>query len=166
MQTILTIQSNVTSVKATLIRKLPNAYYYREFQNVLRSDGQESRGIGKKNGKASKETGVTIASDHIHQIFIAAPSVEIPFSHNTSTYPARAFTGMCSRAVRNGSCGTLINHRKTWTCRHRSVVEAGERKKLLVSACTSNPRSASVAYLQPNIVSIELQSSLEQHCCF
>ena len=149
-------------MKATLIRKLQTPIIIVNFKTYSEATGKKAVELAKKAERASKETGVTIAvAPQFTDICCVAQNVEIPvFSQHIDPIKPGAFTGhVQAEAVKEaGVVGTLINHseRQLKLADIDAVVRLAREKDLVSCVCTSNPAiSAAVAYLQPNIVSIE-----------
>ena len=145
-----------------LTRKLQTPIIIVNFKTYVEATGKKAIEISKKAERASKETGVTIAvAPQFTDICRVAETVEIPvFSQHIDPIKPGAFTGQVqAEAVKEaGAIGTLINHseRQLKLSDIDAVVKLAKEKELVSCVCTNNPSvSAAVAYLQPDIVSIE-----------
>jgi triosephosphate isomerase len=132
------------------------------FKTYTESTGKRAVELAKKAEKAAKETGVNIVvAPQFTDIRLVAEAVEIPvFAQHIDPIAPGAFTGQVQAdAVKEaGVVGTLINHseRQLKLADIDAVVKLAREKDLVSCVCTNNPSvSAAVAYLQPDIISIE-----------
>jgi triosephosphate isomerase len=147
-------------VKAPL--KLETPIIIVNFKTYSEATGKKAVELAKKAEKASKETGVQlVVSPQFADIARVAESVEIPvFAQHIDAVCPGAFTGhVLAESVKEaGAVGTLINHseRQLKLADIDAVVRHAKEKGLTSCVCTSNPAiSAAVAYLHPDIISIE-----------
>ena len=132
------------------------------FKTYLEATGKKAVELAMKAEKASKETGIHIAvAPQFADIARVAEAVEIPvYAQHIDAVCPGAFTGhVLAEAVKEaGATGTLINHseRQLKLADIDAVIRHASEKKLISCVCTSNPAiSAAVAYLNPDIISIE-----------
>jgi triosephosphate isomerase len=147
-------------VKAPL--KLETPIIIVNFKTYSEATGKKAVELAKKAEKASKETGVhVVVSPQFSDIARVAEAVEIPvFAQHIDAVCPGAFTGhVLAESVKEaGAVGTLINHseRQLKLADIDAVVRHAKEKGLTSCVCTSNPAiSAAVAYLHPDIISIE-----------
>ena len=132
------------------------------FKTYAESTGKRAIELAKKAERASKETGVNIiVAPQFTDLCRVAEAVELPvFAQHIDPIAPGAFTGQVQAdAVKEaGVVGTLINHseRQLKLADIDAVVRLAGEKDLISCVCTNNPSvSAAVAYLQPDIISIE-----------
>ena len=132
------------------------------FKTYLEATGQKAVELAKKAERASKETGVNIVvAPQPADITRVAEAVDIPvFAQHIDPVAPGAFTGhLLAESVKEaGAVGTLINHseRQIKLADIDAVIKLAREKNLVSCVCTSNPPiSAAVAYLNPDIISIE-----------
>jgi triosephosphate isomerase len=132
------------------------------FKAYTESTGRQAVELAKKAEKASKETGVNIVvAPQFADLSRVTEAVEIPvFAQHIDPITPGAFTGqVLADAVKEaGVRGTLINHseRQLKLADIDATVRLTREKNLVSCVCTSNPEiSAAVAYLHPDIISIE-----------
>ena len=132
------------------------------FKTYLEATGKKAVELAKKAEKASKETGVHVAvAPQFADIARVAEAVDIPvYAQHIDAVCPGAFTGhVLAEAVREaGASGTLINHseRQLKLADIDAIIKHALEKGLTSCVCTSNPAiSAAVAYLHPDIISIE-----------
>ena len=132
------------------------------FKTYLEATGQKAVELAKKAERASKETGVNIVvAPQPADITRVAEAVDIPvFAQHIDPVAPGAFTGhLLAESVKEaGAVGTLINHseRQIKLADIDAVIKLTREKNLVSCVCTSNPPiSAAVAYLNPDIISIE-----------
>ena len=142
--------------------KLKTPVIIVNFKAYTESTGNRAVELAKKAERASKETGVNIVvAPQFTDLWRVAEAVEIPvFAQHIDPIPPGAFTGQVQAdAVKEaGAVGTLINHseRQLKLADIEALVRLAREKDLVSCVCTNNPSvSAAVAYLQPDIVSIE-----------
>jgi len=149
-------------VNRNLKPKLQTPLIIVNFKAYSEATGKKAVELAKKAEKASKETGVNIVvAPQFTDICRVAEAVEIPvFAQHIDPISPGAFTGQVQAdAVKEaGVVGTLINHseRQLKLADIDAVVKLAREKDLVSCVCTSNPAiSAAVAYLNPDIISIE-----------
>ncbi len=132
------------------------------FKTYLEATGKKAVELAKKAEKASKETGVhVVVAPQFADIARVAEAVEIPvFAQHIDAVCPGAFTGhVLAESVKEaGAVGTLINHseRQLKLADVDAVIRHAKERELMSCVCTSNPAiSAAVAYLHPDIISIE-----------
>jgi triosephosphate isomerase len=132
------------------------------FKAYTESTGKRAVELAKKAEKASKETGVNVVvAPQFSDLSLVTEAVEIPvFAQHIDPISPGAYTGqVLADAVKEaGVCGTLINHseRQLKLADIDAIVRLTREKNLVSCVCTSNPAiSAAVAYLHPDIISIE-----------
>jgi len=132
------------------------------FKTYSEATGKKAVELAKKAEKASKETGVNIVvAPQFADIARVAEAVEIPvFAQHIDAVCPGAFTGhVLAESVKEaGAVGTLINHseRQLKLADIDAVIRHANERGLTTCVCTSNPPiSAAVAYLHPDIISIE-----------
>jgi triosephosphate isomerase len=132
------------------------------FKAYAEASGKRALELAKKAEKAHEETGVNIAvAPQATDICKVAQTVEIPvFAQHIDPICCGAYTGQVTAdSVKEaGAVGTLINHseRQLKLADIDAVVRLAKEKDLISCVCTSNPAiSAAVAYLHPDIISIE-----------
>lgn len=132
------------------------------FKTYLEATGKKAVALAKKAERASKETGVNIAvAPQFADLARVAEAVEIPiYSQHIDAVCPGAYTGhVLAEAVKEaGVTGTLINHseRQLKLSDIDAIIRHAKEKKLTSCVCTVNPAiSAAVAYLHPDIISIE-----------
>ena len=132
------------------------------FKTYSEATGKKAIELAKKAEKASKETGANIVvAPQFADIARVAEAVEIPvFAQHIDAVCPGAFTGhVLAESVKEaGAVGTLINHseRQLKLADVDAVIRHAKERGLMSCVCTSNPAiSAAVAYLHPDIISIE-----------
>jgi triosephosphate isomerase len=132
------------------------------FKTYLESTGKKAIELAKQAEKASKETGVNIiVVPQFVDLAKVAETVEIPvFAQHIDPIKPGNSTGhiLAESIIEAGAVGTLINHseRQLKLAEVDAIVRLTREKKLVSCVCTSNPSiSAAVAYLNPDIISIE-----------
>ena len=132
------------------------------FKTYLEATGRRAVELAKQAEKVSKETGAYIVvAPQFADVARVAEAVEIPvFAQHIDPIKPGSHTGqVLADAVKEaGAVGTLINHseRQMKLADIDAVVKMAAEKDLVSCVCTSNPPiSAAVAYLQPDIISIE-----------
>jgi len=132
------------------------------FKTYLESTGQKAVKLAKKAEKVSKETSASIVvAPQFVDIARVAEAVDIPvFAQHIDPIKPGSCTGhvLVDAVKEAGAAGTLINHseRQMKLADIDAVVKMAAEKDLLSCVCTSNPgTSAAVAYLHPDIISIE-----------
>ena len=142
--------------------KLETPIIIVNFKTYSEATGKKAVELAKKAEKASKETGVNIVvAPQFADIARVAEAVEIPvFAQHIDAVCPGAFTGhVLAESVKEaGAVGTLINHseRQLKLADVDAVIRHAKERGLTTCVCTSNPAiSAAVAYLHPDIISIE-----------
>jgi len=132
------------------------------FKTYLEATGKRAVELAKEAEKASKETGINIVvAPQFADLARVAEAVEIPvYAQHIDAVCPGAYTGhVLAEAVKEaGASGTLINHseRQLKLADIDAIIRHAEEKELTSCVCTSNPPiSAAVAYLHPDIISIE-----------
>lgn len=132
------------------------------FKTYLEATGKKAVELAKQAEKASKETGIYIAvAPQFVDIKAVAEAVEIPvFAQHIDPIKPGSNTGhvLAEAVQQTGAVGTLINHseRQMKLADIDAVIKIAKEHNLISCVCTSNPPiSAAVAYLTPDIISIE-----------
>ena len=132
------------------------------FKTYLESTGKRAVELAKQAEKASKETGVNIiVAPQFADLARVAETVEIPvFAQHIDPIKPGNSTGhiLAESVIDAGAVGTLINHSEMQIklAEIDAIVRLTREKKIVSCVCTSNPSiSAAVAYLNPDIISIE-----------
>ena len=132
------------------------------FKTYLESTGIRAIELAKQAERASKETGANIiVVPQFADLAKVAEAVEIPvFAQHIDPIKPGNSTGhiLAESMMEAGAVGTLINHSEMQLklADVDAVVRLTREKKLISCVCTSNPSiSAAVAYLNPDIISIE-----------
>ena len=142
--------------------KLETPIIIVNFKTYSDATGKKAVELAKKAEKTSKQTGVNVVvSPQFADIARVAEAVEIPvFAQHIDAVCPGAFTGhVLAESVKEaGAVGTLINHseRQLKLADIDAIINHAKEKGLISCVCTSNPAiSAAVAYLHPDIISIE-----------
>ncbi|MCL4430561.1 MAG: triose-phosphate isomerase [Chloroflexi bacterium] len=132
------------------------------FKTYLESTGKRAIELAKQAERASKETGANIiVVPQFADLANVAEAVEIPvFAQHIDPIKPGNSTGhiLVESIMEAGAVGTLINHSEMQLklADVDAVVRLTREKKIVSCVCTSNPSiSAAVAYLNPDIISIE-----------
>ena len=132
------------------------------FKTYLESTGKRAVELAKQAEKAAKETGANIVIvPQFVDIAAIAQAVEIPVfaQHIDPIKPGNSTGHVLAEAVKEaGAVGTLINHseRMLKLSEIDAIIALAREKGLVSCVCANNPSvSAAVAYLQPDIISIE-----------
>jgi triosephosphate isomerase len=132
------------------------------FKTYLESTGKRALELAKQAEKVSKETGACIVvAPQFADIAKVAEAVEIPvFAQHIDPIKPGNCTGhiLAESVMEAGAVGTLINHSEIQLklVDIDAVIRLAQEKSLISCVCTSNPSiSAAVAYLNPDIISIE-----------
>jgi len=149
-------------VKNAVKAKLQTPMIIINFKTYLEATGKKAVELAKKAEKASKETGVYIGvTPQFCDIKSVAEAVEIPVyaQHIDPIRPGSNTGHILAEAVKEaGAIGTLINHseKQIKLADIDAVIKLANQESLISCVCTSNPPiSAAVAYLNPDIISIE-----------
>jgi triosephosphate isomerase len=142
--------------------KLETPIIIVNFKTYSEATGKKAVELAKKAEKVSKETGVNVVvSPQFADIARVAEMAEIPvFAQHIDAVCPGAFTGhVLAESVKEaGAVGTLINHseRQLKLADIDTIIRHAKERGLISCVCTSNPAiSAAVAYLHPDIISIE-----------
>ncbi len=142
--------------------KLQTPVIIVNFKAYAESTGKKAIELAKKAERTCKETGINVVvAPQFTDLCRVAEAVEIPvFAQHIDAIPPGAFTGQVQvDAVKEaGAVGALINHseRQLKLADIEAIVRLCREKDLISCVCTNNPSvSAAVAYLQPDIISIE-----------
>jgi triosephosphate isomerase len=132
------------------------------FKTYLESTGKRAVELAKHAERAAKETGANIiVVPQFADLAKVAEAVEIPvFAQHIDPIKPGNSTGhiLAESIIEAGAVGTLINHSEMQLklADVDAIVRLTREKKLISCVCTSNPSiSAAVAYLNPDIISIE-----------
>ena len=132
------------------------------FKTYLEATGEKAVELAKQAERASKETGVYIAvAPQFTDIKAVADAVEIPVyaQHIDPIKPGSNTGHVLVQAVKQaGAVGTLINHseRQIKLAEIDAIIRLANEHDIVSCLCTNNPTtSASAAYLNPDIISIE-----------
>ena len=132
------------------------------FKTYLESTGKRAVELAKQAERASKETGANIiVVPQFADLAKVAEAVEIPvFAQHIDPIKPGNCTGhiLAESIMEAGAVGTLINHSEMQLklADVDAIIRLTREKKLISCVCTSNPSiSAAVAYLNPDIISIE-----------
>lgn len=132
------------------------------FKTYLEATGRRAVVLAKQAEKVSKETGTYIVvAPQSTDICRVAEAVDIPvFAQHIDPIASGSHTGkvLVDSVKEAGAVGTLINHseRQMKLADIDAVINTVAEKDLTSCVCTSNPAiSAAVAYLHPDIISIE-----------
>lgn len=149
-------------VKNSVKAKLQTPMIIVNFKTYLEATGQKAVELAKQAEKASKETGVYIAvAPQFCDIKAVADAVEIPvYAQHIDPIKPGSNTGhiLAETVKQAGAVGTLINHseKQLKLSDIDAVIKLANEEALISCVCTSNPPiSAAVAYLNPDIISIE-----------
>jgi triosephosphate isomerase len=142
--------------------KLETPIIIVNFKTYSEATGRKAVELAKHAEKVSKETGVHIVvAPQFADICKVAETVEIPvFAQHVDPIKPGSHTGqiLADSVKEAGAVGTLINHseRQMKLADIDAVVKMTAEKDLISCVCTNNPAvSAAVAYLHPDIISIE-----------
>jgi triosephosphate isomerase len=142
--------------------KLQTPIIIVNFKTYLEATGRRAVALAKQAERVSKETGsYIVVAPQCSDICRVAEAVEIPvFAQHIDPISPGSHTGevLVDSVKEAGAVGTLINHseRQMKLADIDAVVKTAAEKDLISCVCTSNPPiSAAVAYLHPDIISIE-----------
>jgi triosephosphate isomerase (TIM) len=142
--------------------KLQTPVIIVNFKTYLESTGKRAIELAKHAERAAKETGANIiVVPQFADLAKIVETVEIPvFAQHIDPIKPGNSTGhiLAESVMEAGAVGTLINHSEMQLklADVDAVVRLTREKKLISCVCTSNPSiSAAVAYLNPDIISIE-----------
>jgi triosephosphate isomerase len=132
------------------------------FKTYVESTGKRAVELAKQAEKAAKETGANIVvAPQFADLSKIAEAVEIPvFAQHIDPIKPGNSTGhiLAESVIEAGAVGTLINHSEMQVKLSDidAIVRLTREKHIVSCVCTSNPSiSAAVAYLNPDIISIE-----------
>jgi triosephosphate isomerase (TIM) len=142
--------------------KLQTPMIIVNFKTYLEATGCKAIELAKQAERASKESGVYIAvAPQFTDIKAVADAVGIPVyaQHIDAIKPGNCTGHVLPEAAKEaGAVGTLINHseRQLNLAEIDAIIKRCNEAGLISCVCTSNPPiSAAVAYLNPDIISIE-----------
>jgi triosephosphate isomerase len=150
------------SVDNPLKSKLQTPIIIVNFKTYSEATGHKAVLVAKHAEKVNKETGVQIVVvPQFVDICRVAEAVEIPvFAQHIDPIKPGSHTGqvLADSVKEAGAVGTLINHseRQMKLAEIDAVIKMATERDLTSCVCTNNPAvSAAVAYLHPDIISIE-----------
>ena len=159
---LLILNIKAISMGMTLKPKLSIPIIIVNFKNYLEATGKKAVELAGLAEKASKETGVCIAvAPQFSDIVRVAEAVDVPVfaQHIDAVMPGASTGHVLAESVKDaGAFGTLINHseRQLKLVDIDATIKRANDQNLISCVCTSNPKiSAAVAYLNPDIISIE-----------
>jgi triosephosphate isomerase len=142
--------------------KLKTPIIIVNFKTYTEATGKKAVALAKTAEKVSRETQTSIVvAPQFADIATVAEAVDIPvFAQHVDPITPGSYTGqVLAESVKEaGAVGTLINHaeRQIKLADIDAVIRLTKEKNLTSCVCTSNPPiSAAVAYLNPDIISIE-----------
>jgi triosephosphate isomerase len=145
-----------------LTLKLRTPIIIVNFKTYAEATGKKAIALAKQAEKVSHETNAHIVvAPQFVDIAAVAEAVDIPvFAQHIDPIKPGSSTGhVLPESVKEaGAVGTLINHseRQLKLADIDAVVKLTNEKDLISCVCTNNPAvSAAVAYLHPDIISIE-----------
>jgi triosephosphate isomerase len=145
-----------------LTLKLRTPIIIVNFKTYAEATGKKAIELAKQAEKVSYETNAHIVvAPQFVDIAAVAEAVDIPvFAQHIDPIKPGSSTGhVLPESVKEaGAVGTLINHseRQLKLADIDAVVKLTNEKDLISCVCTNNPAvSAAVAYLHPDIISIE-----------
>jgi triosephosphate isomerase len=145
-----------------LTLKLRTPIIIVNFKTYAEATGKKAIALAKQAEKVSHETNAHIVvAPQFVDIAAVAEAVDIPvFAQHIDPIKPGSSTGhVLAESVKEaGAVGTLINHseRQLKLADIDAVVKLTNEKDLISCVCTNNPAvSAAVAYLHPDIISIE-----------
>jgi triosephosphate isomerase len=149
-------------VKSYLKPKLRTPIIIVNFKTYAEATGRKAVELAKQAEKVSHETQATIVvAPQFADISAVAKAVDIPvFAQHVDPIEPGSSTGhVLAESIKEaGAVGTLINHseRQLKLADIDAVIRLANEKDLVSCVCTNNPSvSAAVAYLHPDIISIE-----------
>lgn len=132
------------------------------FKTYAEATGKKAIALAKQAERVSHETNAHIVvAPQFVDIAAVAEAVGIPIfaQHIDPIKPGSSTGHVLAESVKEaGAVGTLINHseRQLKLADIDAVVKLANEKDLISCVCTNNPAvSAAVAYLHPDIISIE-----------
>jgi triosephosphate isomerase len=145
-----------------LTLKLRTPIIIINFKTYAEATGKKAITLAKQAEKVSHETNAHIVvAPQFVDIAAVAEAVDIPvFAQHIDPIKPGSSTGhVLAESVKEaGAIGTLINHseRQLKLADIDAVVRLANERDLISCVCTNNPAvSAAVAYLHPDIISIE-----------
>jgi triosephosphate isomerase len=145
-----------------LKQKLRTPIIIVNFKTYAEATGRKAVELAKQAEKVSHETQAHIVvAPQFADIAAVAEAVDIPvFAQHVDPIKPGSSTGhVLAESVKEaGAVGTLINHseRQLKLADIDAVIRLTNEKELVSCVCTNNPAvSAAVAYLHPDIISIE-----------
>jgi triosephosphate isomerase len=149
-------------VKTRLKHKLRTPVIIVNFKTYAEATGRKAVELARHAEKVSRETQMHIVvAPQFADIAAVADAVDIPvFAQHVDPIKPGSSTGhVLAESVKEaGAVGTLINHseRQLKLADIDAVIRLANEKELVSCVCTNNPAvSAAVAYLHPDIISIE-----------
>jgi triosephosphate isomerase len=153
---------NHSSVDNHLKSKLQTPIIIVNFKTYSEATGQRAVKLAKQAEKVSKETKAHIVvAPQFADIAAVVEAVEIPvFAQHIDPIKPGSHTGhvLVDSVKEAGAVGTLINHseRQMKLADIDAVIKMANEQDLISCVCTNNPPvSAAVAYLNPDVISIE-----------
>jgi triosephosphate isomerase len=145
-----------------LTLKLRTPIIIINFKTYAEATGRKAVELAKQAEKVSHETNAHIVvAPQFVDIAAVAEAVDIPvFAQHVDPIKPGSSTGhVLAESIKEaGAVGTLINHseRQQKLADIDAVIRLANEKDLISCVCTNNPAvSAAVAYLHPDIISIE-----------
>jgi len=145
-----------------LTLKLRTPIIIINFKTYAEATGKKAIALAKQAERVSHETNAHIVvAPQFVDIAAVAEAVGIPIfaQHIDPIKPGSSTGHVLAESVKEaGAVGTLINHseRQLKLADIDAVVKLANEKDLISCVCTNNPAvSAAVAYLHPDIISIE-----------
>jgi triosephosphate isomerase len=145
-----------------LTPKLQTPIIIINFKTYLEATGKKAVELAKQAEKVNKETGTCIVvAPQFTDLAAVSAAVDIPVyaQHIDPIKPGSSTGHILAEAVKEaGAAGTLLNHseRQIKLADIDAVIKLCSEKNLISCLCTNNPTtSASAAYLNPDIISIE-----------
>jgi triosephosphate isomerase len=142
--------------------KLQTPLIIVNFKTYAEATGRKAVELAQAAQKVSRETHANIVvAPQFVDIAAVAEAVDIPvFAQHVDPIKPGSHTGhVLAESVKEaGAVGTLINHseRQMKLADIDAVIKTAKEQDLVSCVCTSNPPiSAAVAYLSPDIISIE-----------
>ena len=153
---------NHSLVNSSLKIKLRTPLIIVNFKTYSEATGKKAVELAKHAEKVSRETQVQIVVvPQYADIAPVAGAVDIPVfaQHIDPVKPGNSTGHVLAESIKEaGAVGTLINHaeKQLKIADIDTIVSLASEKNLVSCVCTSNPQiSAAIAYLNPDIISIE-----------
>ena len=144
------------------MKRIRSPIFIINFKTYAEGTGKNALKLAKMAEKVSKITGVNICvSPQFTDLAVIASEVDIPiFAQHIDPISFGAYTGhILPEAVKeSGAIGTLINHSEKQLLLKdvETAVDRARSVGLVSVICSDTPKTAaSVAYLKPNVVSVE-----------